>query len=387
MIIPKNTTIRVYNTELQLLAELDHYESFRITRKFVDIGDFEFHISVEDQVGKYFDRDNVIIMGNDPLKSGYIVSRDLIADNEGTVKWIVRGNTLNGITNRRVTFPNAGKAQYSLSDFSTEAIIIALIRRNMGIYAEAIRAISFIETLPSSGKLGTIEEKISFSTRYKSLSEESVELARAANLGWFFYPNVALGKWVLQFSEGRDRRRGSEKPIVFSESYDNLAEYEYTEDYADYKNTAIVAGEGVGKDRVLVTAYKGGQEPTGQNRYEVFVDARDLQNEDEDTSVNTQQLQSRGRQKLSAEYRATVSFAGKVITSDGYEFGEDFFIGDIVTIESDRIGVAQDIRITSATEIYEADGYQLELVFGDENATVADKIRRFKGALEGVRNT
>lgn len=387
MIIPKNTTIRVYNTELQLLAELDHYESFRITRKFVDIGDFEFHISVEDQVGKYFDRDNVIIMGNDPLKSGYIVSRDLIADNEGTVKWIVKGNTLNGITNRRVTFPNAGKAQYSLSDFSTEAIIIALIRRNMGIYAEAIRAISFIETLPSSGKLGTIEEKISFSTRYKSLSEESVELARAANLGWYFYPNVAMGKWVLSFSEGRDRRRGSEKPIVFSESYDNLAEYEYTEDYADYKNTAIVAGEGVGKDRVLVTAYKGSQEPTGQNRYEVFVDARDLQNEDEDTSVNTQQLQSRGRQKLSAEYRATVSFAGKVITSDGYEFGEDFFIGDIVTIESDRIGVAQDIRITSATEIYEADGYQLELVFGDENATVADKIRRFKGALEGVRNT
>lgn len=387
MIIPKNTTIRVYNTELQLLAELDHYESFRITRKFVDIGDFEFHISVENQVGKYFDRDNVIIMGNDPLKSGYIVSRDLIADNEGTVKWIVKGNTLNGITNRRITFPNAGKDQYSLSDFSTEALIIALIRRNMGIYAEAIRAISFIETLPSSGKLGTIEEKISFSTRYKSLSEESVELARAANLGWFFYPNVAMGKWVLQFSEGRDRRRGSEKPIVFSESYDNLAEYEYTEDYADYKNTAIVAGEGVGKDRVLVTAYKGSQEPTGQNRYEVFVDARDLQNEDEDTSVNTQQLQSRGRQKLSAEYRATVSFAGKVITSDGYEFGEDFFIGDIVTIESDRIGVAQDIRITSATEIYEADGYQLELVFGDENATVADKIRRFKGALEGVRNT
>lgn len=387
MIIPQKTEIRIYTPELQLLAEIDFYESLRITRKFTDIGDFELHVSTIDNVGKYLKRDNVIIVGDDPMKSGYIKSRQVVRDADGTEKWIVTGDTLNGITNRRVTFPNVGNAQYSLSVLSTETIILALIRRNMERFAEEERKMPLIETLNSTGKVGTIKEKITFSTRYKSLSEECVELARAANLGWYFYPDVELGKWILNFNEGTNRGRRTKTPIVFSEEFDNLSEFEYTEDYNDFKNTAVVAGEGVGKDRVLTTAYTGGTEPSGQNRYEVFVDARDLQNEDESTTVNISQLQTRGKQKLSAEYRSNISFEGKVITSIGYEFEKDFFIGDIVTVESNRLGVSEDIRITSATEVYEASGYELELVFGDENATVADKIRRFKGALEGVRNT
>lgn len=386
----RNTSFRVYTPQLQLLAEIDYYESMRLTRSWTSIGDFELHISTAGNVGRFFQRDNVIIIGGDIRKAAFITNRAVSSDESGNEKWVVTGKTLNGITERRITYPTPGKSTQTQRDYSSEAVIIGLVRRNMGIYAEPNRVISFIQTQNSQGRMGVIGKKITWSTRYKRLSEECVEVAKAAELGWWFYPDLAAGKWRIDFSEGNDRTRTSTTPVVFTEDFENLASFEYTEDYNDYANSAIVGGEGEGEARTIVeTSTDGGVTTyTDAARYEVFIDARDLQTEEgDDVAITDAELKTRGQTKLLSEFNSKETFEGQVLQTANYEFGVQYDLGDIVTIESKRLGLGEDVRITSVTESYEASGYQLELVFGDEEATVGQKFRRFKGALEGVKNS
>lgn len=389
MVQKKNTSFRIYTPELQLLAEVDYYESLRLTRKWTGIGELELHISTSDGIGEFLQKDNVIIIGGDVRKAGFIVNRQIVREENGNEKWVVTGSTLNGITNRRVTFPTVGKATHSMTNYSSEAVIISMVRRNMGIHAEANRVIPFIQTFNSQVRTGILNDKITYSTRYKKLSDECIEIATAAQLGWWFEPDLQLGKWALKFSEGEERTRGSQNPIVFTEDFENIGSFEYTEDYADYANVAIVGGEGEGEDRTIVETTPDAGVTTAINaaRHEVFVDARDLQNENEDDAVNDEQLRIRGQVKLLAEFPLKESFEAEVIQTEGFIFGVNYDLGDVVTIESQRLGIAKDDRISSVTETFEGSGYVLEMVFGDENATVADKIRRFKGSIEGVKNS
>ncbi|MDQ9752222.1 hypothetical protein RFZ03_16400, partial [Acinetobacter baumannii] len=62
---------------------------------------------------------------------------------------------------------------------------------------------------------------------------------------------------------------------------------EYISDISEYKNTAITAGQGEGADRKI---HIEGEENAGIDRYELFVDARDIEKEE--------QLPDRGKSKL-----------------------------------------------------------------------------------------
>uniref|UniRef100_UPI0020C1044C siphovirus ReqiPepy6 Gp37-like family protein n=1 Tax=Staphylococcus aureus TaxID=1280 RepID=UPI0020C1044C len=282
------------------------------------------------------------------------------------------------------------KSTQTQRNYSSEAVIIGLVRRNMGIYAEPNRVISFIQTQNSQGRLGIIGKKITWSTRYKRLSDECIEVAKAAELGWWFYPDLAAGKWRIGLSEGNDRTRTSTTPIVFTEDFENLGSFEYNEDYSEYANVAVVGGEGSGAARTIVeTSPNGGVTfAVDAARFEVFIDARDLQTEEgDDVAITNEELKTRGQTKLLSEFNTKETFEGQVLQTENYEFGVQYDLGDIVTIESKRLGLGSDQRITSVTETFESSGYVLELVFGDEESTTAQKIRRFKGALEGVKNS
>ncbi len=139
----------------------------------------------------------------------------------------------------------------------------------------------------------------------------------------------------------------------------------------DYGNFAIVAGQGEGANREIITV---GSDDTGLDKHIIFVDARDLENSDD--------LPRKGEAKLN-EHKRVLTFQSEILPEGPFKYEKDWKLGDIVTVKNKDWGVTMDTRITEVTEIYEAGGFKLNVTFGESLPTLMDKIQR---ELKGFNN-
>lgn len=147
-------------------------------------------------------------------------------------------------------------------------------------------------------------------------------------------------------------------------------EQEYTDSSNNYRNVALVAGEGEGVDRKKVTIGEG----VGLDRYELYVDARDLQKEEMTEAEYRNKLIDRGNSKLS-EHKDIQTFDSKINLNSNLKYKVDFDLGDKVTCVSKKWGVTIDTRITEIEEVYEESGKQVNVTFGDSLPTLIDKLK------------
>ena len=121
--------------------------------------------------------------------------------------------------------------------------------------------------------------------------------------------------------------------------------------------------------------------PTGLSRREIFIDARDLQSDtDPDNPMTPEEylafLANRGRQKL-AENQLVRSFSADVRTYDPtYPYGEDFRLGDTITVTDERLGITTDAVVHGVERTVSAAGESLTLMLGYGQPTIFDKLRR-----------
>ena len=124
--------------------------------------------------------------------------------------------------------------------------------------------------------------------------------------------------------------------------------------------------------------------PTGLQRREIFIDARDLQSDsDPDAPLTPEEyaalLTARGTEKL-AENRLVRSFSTEVRTvNPTYIYGEDFQIGDTITCIDERLGVIVDAVVTGAQRSAGQGGDTLALAFGYSMPTLHDILTRKAG--------
>ena len=150
-------------------------------------------------------------------------------------------------------------------------------------------------------------------------------------------------KLVFEVVRGTDRSlsQSAVAPVVFSDASDGLANGRFTRDLKKHKNTAIV----VGSDGTAVTVSIGS--PTGENRRELFVSAKDLFPASFGTSGAYQEaLRFRGRRELYKKL-AESEYRGDVVNGPDAVFGTDYFLGD--TVELVIGGVSNAVRMTCAT--------------------------------------
>lgn len=160
--------------------------------------------------------------------------------------------------------------------------------------------------------------------------------------------------------------------VIFSEEYNNIVEQSYSKDTSNYKNVAIVAGEGEGSERKIVMV----DQANDQERYELFVDARDItrkytdENKVEHTYLEKEYeeiLKQRGVDKLK-EKKAVEDYRVNIdATNDTFVYKKDFFLGDIVKVKSLKYGFCKWFRIKSVKEIYEK-SYRIVLTLDIEGS-------------------
>ena len=353
-------SIRVIDRNFNLLSEIDDYESFSWVRRWSRPGEFELHININKNNTGTLQKENLILYKG---MAGIIRYREMGLDENGkggeTLK--IKGSALSILMNRRITVPPEGLA-YDVINDKAETVMKHYVEVECTRPVDSSRVIPSLEIAEDQGRGG----KLKYQSRLKQLDEELEKLSGISGLGWDILPDLRNKKYIFDVSEGRDltTSQTTNNPVIFGVDFDNIKGQTYIDSDLEYRNQAYIGGQGEGEERSIVEI---GEQRTGLDRIEVFIDARDLSEDDD--------LPERGRQKL-LEMARLESFESKILPKEAFEYGQDWDLGDIVTVTNPKWGITMDSRITEIKEVYEPAGFQLEATFGNTMPTLVSTIKK-----------
>lgn len=352
--------IRIIDINFNPLGEIDDYESLTWIRRWHKAGEFNLHININKNSTRTLQKGNIILFGDE---AGIIRHREIRVDESGkggeTLSII--GSSLSSIVGRKITIPPTGQA-YDVISGNAETVIKHYVENN---------CINPVDTKRKTPNLILAANQnrginLKYQSRLKKLDEELEKISIASGLGWNVKVDINNKQWIFDVIEGKDltTSQSTNNPVIFSVDFDNIKGQRYIDSDIGYYNQAYVGGQGEGVDRTIIEV---GDNLQGLDRQEVFIDARDIDNEAD--------LILRGEQRL-LEMARLQSFESEILTEGTFEYRKDWDLGDIVTVINPKWGITLESRITEVKEIYEASGYKLQAVFGNKIPTLIDKIKQ-----------
>lgn len=346
--------LQVFSQDIELLGILDSFQTLQWTSRYYTSGDFELVMPYTQAARELLCRGNLLRLGN---RSGYLHSIALeMGDGGETIT--ATGCDLTHYLARRINWQ-------ILTYSGTAAGFMGKLVSDNCIEAAAERVIPRLELglLPDSPILHK-------QNSYGNLLEVLEEVARAAGLGYRIQLEPKGRKLIFQVYQGEDHTVGQTAlpPVILSRDFENLLEMAYVESEANYANTALIAGAGEGEARKKAAI----QEGSGLGRYEIFVDANDLQPTAEGGELTSEEytalLLQRGQERL-RDYCMSQSF-------DSVLFGTDVALGDLVTVTDKRWGITCTCRVTELEETFENGGCLRNVILGDGVPTQYEKLRK-----------
>lgn len=263
------------------------------------------------------------------------------------------------------------KTQY-FKKMTTEDIVRSLVntfainsgdRKIKNLVLGEQKGLGQIRTIQMTG--GNLLDKI-----YKLCKEDELSI----HLKYDFDNN----KMVFEVWQGLDRRdtQNTNTWAIFCRNFENVLEEEYSMNETKYCNFAYVEGEvedqtetndastgNTKKMRVEVTVDRI---KDGEERKELYVDARDLQKEEDMTdSEYLETLRERGIEKLNECYKVEKSNFN-IDTNSNLRYKKDFDLGDKVVYMNEDLGFSVENRITEVTENYENGEKTIDVTFGED---------------------
>lgn len=336
-------------------------------RRYEKLGCFELYTAKD-----YFDL----------LNSGrYLYRND--ADELGVIDEVNYAQNENG---RRETYAKGNFAEIILCDRVIESTITLtgniesamreLVTRTTISPADNDRKIKHLRL----GEIYGISGNLNTQTTGDNLSEKLYDIGNTQEISHRVRYDYLTNDLAFEVWQGKDRRDSQDVNswAVFSNSFYNIRNVNYNRNSNSYKNFAYVAGSGEGNSRIIITV---DLRSPGEERKEIWVDARDLQQEDEDgkaisMDIYYTMLEQRGMEKL-AEYRKVEIVNSDIDPNANLVYKKDFDLGDYCTYINTEIGIETDKRITEIIETYEGGAMKLSITFGtDEISTIKQLIKR-----------
>ncbi|MEA0563488.1 siphovirus ReqiPepy6 Gp37-like family protein [Lysinibacillus irui] len=377
--------IRILSLNMDILAEIDNYESMFFNRSWHGIGAIELRINRHMKYANTLLKDNLILIGTDLNKVFIIKHREIELDENGkiTENWLIKGYALKSIVAQRITIPPNDTSHDNKSG-STETVMKHYVNNHLINPVDSRRRISQLIIAPDKQR----GVHVDYSSRYKNVAEEVSTLSLTSGLGWDVTLDIRNKKWVFDVVGGKNLIAGQSlnPPVIFSPQFESLKSLQYTQSELNYKNVAIVAGQGEGVDRRVIEVL-GNNAGTAINRHEVFIDARDVaETDDEDHPLPEEQiikaLTDRGKQNLQ-ELMQEEYLEGQILTNSPFKYQKDYDLGDVTTIQNNDWGITMDARITEIKEVHEATGFSIEATFGNDRPTLIQKIKQELSQISG----
>lgn len=336
--------IRVYNADLYRIGQVENQISLIWTRKFFEPGNFEIHAPITQKNLELFAAGNLVSLKG--AKEAGVIEDIEKEESDLKNEITVKGRFLSSYMDRRVIH---GTVTY-------ENAKIEVVMRTLLMECAAIPHVEL-------GELNGYDDRVSFQVTYRGLQDVLTKIAKFGLIGYRFTPDFDNHKIIFDTMKGVDRSfaQSTNNRVIFSEDYNNLTNAIYKYNDQKVKTVAIVGGQGEGSDRVYVTVGTG----TGLSLREVFVDARDLTQEEGMTLAQYKELlKQRGYEALQNAIIAE-SLECEAEPSINFQYKEDYDLGDIVTVKKKSWGLYMNKRITEIQEVYEYGGGYVVPTLGD----------------------
>lgn len=329
------------------------------------------------------------------LQIGYYVTRrgekqaaiiealEFINDTINGARIIASGRMLKSILDRRIAYDyNVNLHQMTPVKMRGRlaAAVQNVIRTQAGADAAPYRQMGVV--IGSDGGITTTitadsqeGEESSRQSTYKNLLKFTDNVLQEFKCGSLMRIDDDTLEIIYDLYEGKDRSVGNTAgniPLTFSQDFENLLNTDFEINTTYLKNFAVVGGEGEGLNRFFYL-YRP-DTSTGLDRREMFVDASNVNRKymdgDEEKTYTTSDyitmLQGQAATELK-ELITTEVFNGEInITNTAYVYGVDFGLGDLVTVQDNKLGIYKTVRILKATEVQDADGYGLTFEYAIE---------------------
>lgn len=329
---------------------IDTFSSLTWTRKYYDVGNFILQITVED----YMKIKNAqYIFSNYFDETAKIESMQYINETDGR-KVQLSGRFLEVLLYDRVI-----NSTQNLTD-TTENNCRKLVNNfaiNPSVSSRKINKIKL-------GKVNGLGKKYLMQVTGDNLMEELYTLAKQDELSIKLYYNYVNDEIIFEVWQGKDRTDNQSENTfaIFSQNFENILNDNYSLDNTKYKNFAYVYGEGEGNERFLIEVDK----TNGEDRKELYVDARDLQKDDDMTLDEYKEaLRNRGIEKLT-DYNKVETADYAIDLFSNLIYRKDFDLGDICTYKNEELGILVDNRIVEISEVFENGNKKIDVVFGDD---------------------
>lgn len=388
--------IAILDDTMCIVDILRKYEYSQYEFKAREIGMFT--------INAMLDKENLYLMNK--TKNYYVLLDDDVfgviesvkreSDSETSKVFTIKGSLALKLLEYRVI-----KGQVTFKGKSYK-YIEELVKQNLIMSDDENRNIALAVEFEDEERLKNVCSTIDKQITGGSLWDEISEVAEADKLRIVLKPNVVvinrenpynIDGWTLIIGAGEDRtrNRGNKvvSPVVFSQSLSNIANTDYTVDRSKLKNTVYIAGEGEGTDRkwynIDVNSDITFGERKGWNRKELWVDARDIQSEQDNKTLTDAEYEELMKQRadekakdnnLSEEYTATVTDTAKQ-----YTYKKDYNIGDFVTIADEELGMEIDAQITNVIVIRQDDREIIDLEF-TYGSRIQDAIEESKTVIK-----
>lgn len=355
-------SVRVIDRNFNLLAEIDDYESLQFTRRFYRAGEFELHIALHKQGVDQLQKESVIVVDNQMHKAGIIQYRQIGQDDKGIETLIIKGPTLGGILERRVTVTD----NFDRIRGPAETVMKHYVNNHLISSANVQRRVPFMAVAPNLGR----GVETPWQTRFEPLNLVMQEIAEWCDIGWFVSLDYSTQKWVFDVLVGRNLTadQSTLPPVIFSRDFDNIESQSFIDSDQQFKNVGYAGGQGEYEDRLIQMVGAG----TGADRREVFLDCS--------SAEDAAELVEMGDQKLATQKRI-VTYDGRILDTGSFIFEQDWDLGDIVTVQNRTWGVTLNSRITEVKEIYEPDS-KIEISLGDEVPTITQIVKELKNEVK-----
>lgn len=386
--------IYVLDKEFNIINVIDTYESFIWTERYIECGDFELYINCEKEFLKdILDGCYLQIKQSKTL----MIIEDISTEKpspDSAVKVIVTGRCLKSILYRRIIWGK--KAFLETAEVGLYDVVNALLQDSI-INPQKIQT----ERTPGSNaytntQIDAPERKISnfiFPEENQSLNSIKIKAIQfdGDNLGEAII-NLCNSKGVglkVEFEDGnficnlfvgidRSYNQDTNDYVVFSPDFDNLANTNFKIERKDYCNTAIIVGtDNMADSQETITPedYRimlvEGNGSSGLERREVLIDCASVSDsttvwdsetgqyiEDEPIDLDDYMniVSEKGKTKLK-QYDVKNTIEGEIVNHVMYEYGVDYFLGDIVQTE-DEFGNGGRSIVSEFIICQDANGFQ-----------------------------